>query len=186
MAAKPYEHQPGETDKAFDAFCLYRDLGISRTLDAVAEQLEKSVTLIGRWSSQYNWRERVSAYDDYIDAQARKKVERDTIKRRAEMLQRHALTGKVMQQKGIAYLDKNGVDKSSDAIAAIAKGIEIERKTEGLPDWMFEMVNVDDDELQRRYAGLLAEIGSNRAGNDAAGDDNPGTDDSTPPAETDD
>ena len=175
MTKPLYERLPEESDKAFQAFATYRDMGANRTHEAVAEKLSKSTTIISRWASHYDWSERVSAYDDYIDAQARKKLESDAIKQRAEMFKRHALTGKVLQQKGVQYLEKSGIDKSSDAVSAIKTGIAIERQSSGLPEYLMEVVNVDDTELARRYSQLLAEIGSAASGNDEARDTDPGT-----------
>ena len=177
MTNKVYDRQAGESDKAFEAFAVYRDMGANRSHDAVAQKLSKSSTIISRWASQHGWRERVSAYDDYMDAQARKKFEADTIKRKADMLKRHALTGKILQQKGVDYLTdaKKGIEKSSDAITAISKGIDIERKSEGLPEWIFEVVNADDNELARQYAELYAQISGAGSGDETAGNADTGT-----------
>lgn len=168
--AKSYLRREDESVPAYEAFALYRDLGTSRSLEAVAQELSKSVQLLKRWSAGNDWVLRVREYDEYIDAQARRKVDNEAIKRRADMLKRHALSGKVLQQKGVAYITDKGIDKSTDAISAIAKGIEIERKAEGFPDWMFEIANQDDDELYREYNQLLAALAG--AG---SGDDTPGT-----------
>lgn len=184
MAAKPYDRLPEESNPAYEAFAIYRDMGTGRSTDAVVQRTGKNRALIHRWSSENSWVARVRAYDEYVDTQARQKAERDAINRRAEMLKRHALTGKVLQQKGIEYIDKHGMDKSSDAITAIAKGIDIERKTEGLPEYMMEIVNADDNELARRYAELLAEIGGTGSGDEAAGDAAAGTDAAETPTET--
>lgn len=172
-----YDRQAGESDKAFEAFATYRDMGVNRSLETVAQKLNKSFTLMGRWSRQWNWVKRVGAYDDYIDAQARKKFEADAIKRKADMLRRHALTGKILQQKGVDYLTdaKKGIEKSSDAITAISKGIDIERKSEGLPEWIFEVVNADDNELARQYAELYAQVSGAGSGDETAGNGDPQT-----------
>lgn len=184
MTHQVYDRQAGESDKAFEAFVLYRDIGASRSLDTVAQKLAKSLPLIKRWSAQYGWVERVSAYDDYLDAQARKKFEADTIKRKVDMLRRHALTGKILQQKGVDYLSSKGVDRSSDAVAAIKAGVTIERQSEGLPEYMMEIVNADDNEIARQYAALLAEIGGVGSGDAEAGDgdSSPGTPSTETPA----
>ena len=53
---QPWERQPRETSKAFQAFCVYRDLRAERSYVRVAQQLQKSHTLIGRWAQKYRWR----------------------------------------------------------------------------------------------------------------------------------
>lgn len=159
MTTRPWDRLANESDKAYQAFSAYRDMGSSRSLTRVAEQLQKSTTILGRWSSQFDWVRRTQEFDDFIDHEARKKFEREAINRKVDMLKRHALAGKVLQRKGVEYIDKQGIDKSADAISAISKGIEIERKSEGLPDYLFEVMNADDNDLLRQYHELLASIG---------------------------
>lgn len=186
MAAKLYEQLADESSKAYEAFALYRDMGVNRSQEAVCKHLNKSRQLLSRWSVDYRWLERAAAYDAHVDAEARKLLEREAIKRKADMLKRHALLGKVLQQKSATYLDKHGIDKSSDAIAAARVGVDMERKAEGLPEYLMEVVNADDSELARQYAELLAQIGNFRAGDETAGDADPGTDAAETPTETDD
>ncbi len=60
----PWEQQPDESGRAFEAFRAYRDLDPGdRSYRKVAEQLRKSPSLIGRWSSQHRWVERAEAWD---------------------------------------------------------------------------------------------------------------------------
>jgi len=70
-----WERVSGETQKAFEAFCIYRDMGASRSLRKVADQLGKSSRLIKKWSSLNGWVKRTTAYDDYMDRKARGVVE---------------------------------------------------------------------------------------------------------------
>jgi len=60
---KPWERQEHESPKAWEAFLLYREMGVNRTLTSVAEQLKKSVALLSRWSTDFHWKERVRTYD---------------------------------------------------------------------------------------------------------------------------
>jgi hypothetical protein len=46
---------------------VYRDLGPSRSLQAVAQKLAKSIPLLKRWSARHRWQERVAAYDQHFD-----------------------------------------------------------------------------------------------------------------------
>jgi hypothetical protein len=59
---QPWERQPRETDKAWEAFTTYRDMGDGRTKQAVSDRLSKSRQLIQRWAALWDWDERVRAY----------------------------------------------------------------------------------------------------------------------------
>ena len=63
---KPWEPQKGESIPAFQAFAEYRDMGDSRSIEAVARSLAKSRTLIGRWSARWKWTERLQAFVAYM------------------------------------------------------------------------------------------------------------------------
>ena len=71
---RPYERLPGETAKAFQAFTVYRDLGIQRSFESVANQLSKSATLIRRWAAKYNWGERIECWDIDQDYERQKEA----------------------------------------------------------------------------------------------------------------
>lgn len=58
-----WEKLPKESWKAFEAFALYRDLGVTRSIAKVAKLLGKSESLLGRWSANHRWGDRVSAYE---------------------------------------------------------------------------------------------------------------------------
>ena len=76
----PWERQPGETDKAYAAFRLYRDQHPSnRTMEAAREALGKAsgyLRVLEEWSSRYAWVERVKAYDAWVDTIRRDERER--------------------------------------------------------------------------------------------------------------
>ena len=68
----PWERMPGETDKAFKAFCTYRDLRQNRSFSALLDKLgKKSKTQFAVWSRKFNWQARVSAFDDDEDRKNR-------------------------------------------------------------------------------------------------------------------
>lgn len=75
---EPWEQKSGESNKAYQAFSLYRDMGTSRTLlDAYKQAIEhlrgrgqvdstRRVQTSGQWSAyarRYDWEERARAYD---------------------------------------------------------------------------------------------------------------------------
>lgn len=72
---KEWERVSGETQKGYQAFCIYRDMGAARSLSKVAEKLGKTSRLIKKWSSENGWVKRTTAYDDYIDRKARGVIE---------------------------------------------------------------------------------------------------------------
>lgn len=67
-----WEQLAGESRQAWEAFKKYRDMGDDRSLRKVAEELQKSETLIGRWSSGMRWQERIAAYERYLDRERQK------------------------------------------------------------------------------------------------------------------
>lgn len=126
---KAWERQQGESEKAYEAFALYRDMGSERSLRAVTEQLNKSLTLIARWSSKWNWPERVRQYDNSLEQEAYKKA----VKGVAEMQTRHIKTAVLMQKKAVEALDKLNIAELSpkDIISLIKGGSTLERETRG-------------------------------------------------------
>ena len=72
-----YTRLDGETAKAYEAFCVYRELETGkRSLERVSEMLHKSVTVLARWSTANNWVERAAVYDDYLKEQDRIEFEK--------------------------------------------------------------------------------------------------------------
>ena len=69
-----WERQPGESAQAFEAFKIYRDLGLKRSNQEVCKQLSKSRQLISRWKATWNWDERVRAYDNALEREAHKEA----------------------------------------------------------------------------------------------------------------
>lgn len=73
---KPWDRMEGEGIKPFQAFTLYLQMGSDRTIRAVVQKLDKSLTLLGRWSSAYDWPARAAAYDEDLARRAREENER--------------------------------------------------------------------------------------------------------------
>lgn len=87
---KPWERQEGEGPKPFEAFCVYRDMGIERSLAKVGTQLGKSTALMERWSAKYDWVKRAAAWDDEQERLEREAKEKQRLKDIAKMRERHA------------------------------------------------------------------------------------------------
>ncbi len=137
VAVEPWERQPGEGAKPFEAFCLYRDMGTDRSHTKVAEKLGKSTGLISRWSAAYKWSERCRAYDRNLELIAHKVA----VKEYSDMTKRHIRIAMKLQSSAIASLEKlvesKQVMKPRDIKEFIALGTELERLNRSL--------NVDDE-----------------------------------------
>jgi hypothetical protein len=72
--AVEWERQPHESQKAYLAYLVYRDLGPQRSLDAAAltrqggQQVGKraATSHVFRWSSAWRWVERAASWDAYL------------------------------------------------------------------------------------------------------------------------
>ncbi|PFP29391.1 hypothetical protein COJ96_10835 [Bacillus sp. AFS073361] len=126
MKKAPYERREGESVKAFEAFKVYRDMGMDRSLAKVGEKLGKSTTLMERWSSKYEWVERSQAYDDDIDRKAI--IENE--KKRKEMVKRHAQAATMFQSKVVERL--NGLDPKELSPSELIRWFDISVKIERL------------------------------------------------------
>jgi hypothetical protein len=71
----PYDRQPHEPDKAWNAFLKYRNLGPERALKKVVEELAKPtryLAQIQKWSGIWAWHARAVEWDREIDTRSRK------------------------------------------------------------------------------------------------------------------
>ena len=127
---KPWERQKGESDKAFEAFSIYRDMGADRSLRAVGQKLGKSRALMERWSVSYKWLERVRAYENELEKEAREQA----IKDRKEMIRRHIGFAKLMQKKAQDALRELSVEDMSpkEIREYIRLATDLERLTRSL------------------------------------------------------
>jgi hypothetical protein len=56
----------GESSRAYQARVEYITAGPQRDLRTLAQKLDKSLTIVGRWSSQYGWVELAKQYDSEV------------------------------------------------------------------------------------------------------------------------
>ena len=98
---KPWERQKGESEKAFEAFKIYRDMGEERTITAVGKRLVKSRNLIDRWKERWRWKERARSYDNELEKQAKAKA----VKEYHAMTERHIKIAVQLQKKALEALN---------------------------------------------------------------------------------
>lgn len=144
----PWEQQPGESAKAFEAFAIYRDMGVERSVRKVTQRLNKSLTLIGKWSSRYNWPERARAYDRELDRQAREQAVRSV----RQMTDRHIRIAMQLQAKAVRALENLDEAQLTPKmmLAFLTKATELER--------MNRLSNAGLDENGQKYAASEVEI----------------------------
>ena len=64
---EPWDRQAEETDKAWQYFQIYRNLGYGRTYKKVADAVNVSDSNIHTYAKKHNWAERVHQWDIYQD-----------------------------------------------------------------------------------------------------------------------
>ncbi|MBP5460727.1 MAG: hypothetical protein J6Y20_01185 [Lachnospiraceae bacterium] len=126
-----WERQTGESTQAYKAFTTYRDMGEDRSIRAVAERLDKSTTLIGRWSVRWNWVERVRQYDNTLQREAQAKAYKKAVKELEEMQLRQIKTAVLLQKKAVQALDALDplLIKPQDIVRMISAGAQLENVT---------------------------------------------------------
>lgn len=72
--ANPWDKRKGEPNRAYAAFCVYRDLGPDRSVDKAHALLKGGRIAAGRaqgqwweWSSDFEWVSRAIAFDEHKD-----------------------------------------------------------------------------------------------------------------------
>lgn len=164
---EPWDRQAQESGKAYAAFIEYRDMGIERTTRKVAEKVGKNVSLIQRWSRAHGWVDRVAAWDQDLDRQARAAQ----IRAIRDMNDRHARTAVVLQTKAAERLRELQPSELSPetALRYIAEAVKLERVARGEPETITEeRRRADEREIQRDLQDFIADPGFIRALQDAA------------------
>lgn len=100
-----YEQMAGESSKAFEAFALYRDMGSQRSMRQVEQRLNKSLTLLAKWSKKWNWQERIRAYDADLDRKTQAQNEEKHIQLIRDYRERCQRTAEVAHESSILMLE---------------------------------------------------------------------------------
>ena len=77
----PFDRQPGESEEAFAAWGVYRDLGVSRSLEAASKHCARSMPTLKLHSARWSWVERARLWDNHLV------VERDRVRARYAAVQ---------------------------------------------------------------------------------------------------
>jgi len=153
---QPWDRLTGESSKAYAHFCLYRDMGVNRSIRQLpsVSGCTSVVRQLNRWSSRWRWVERSQCYDDHLQYQDRLRQEKD----RKDMLTPHgkiAVLGQNLVVKGIekllADVEQGKRDLSaSDASRLLDVAVKIERLSRGEPTEISELGGSDEHPVRVR------------------------------------
>jgi hypothetical protein len=153
---KVWEKQPGERDKRWEAFQIYRDMSPGeRTLAKVAFQLGKSETLMERWSAEDGWRSRVDEFDQYLDREATQKKQVESERAKVEMTERQTKVVVFVQNRAVERFraitnsewNKIPIHQLTDIFLDAAK---FERVSRGLPSDSIELEAATPERFRQR------------------------------------
>lgn len=124
---KPWDQQPDESSRAYQAFVTYRDMpATERSYRAVGQKWAKSRSLIGRWSSAHRWIERVAAYDRHLEEQ----WQAEQAKARRKAAERHIRAAQLAQSKAVQRLLE--LDPAKMTVQEVTRlwelGVRVERE----------------------------------------------------------
>ena len=177
---EPWERQEDESQVAFEAFCVYRDLGhepegqpkVKRTYANVARKLGKSQQIVARWGLRWDWDHRSREYDNELQ-RMELKARKDEIKKMQKM---HVQYGLALQKKALQALSRLAEEDMStrNVLDYLIQGIEIEKRarTEGVVDSMQQgskgggTLNLLDDEPPSGMMQLVNSLREAKKGND--------------------
>lgn len=139
----------------------------TRSFEQTANEAGASWQTIRRWSIWFRWAERAAAHAEAEE----KAIQRTSLATLEKKIQEQDAAAQEILEAGLAYIRTNGVDNSRDALAAVKIGIELQRKTMNIPDYVIEVINSNDEELIQRARELTQEIAAarDRAADDRAG-----------------
>jgi hypothetical protein len=152
MADTPiWKRLPSDTDKSFEAFVLYRDMGASRSLEKLRQKLAKESPnykrVLQKWSSDFNWQERVAAFDASLDEK-----NLDENAERQKRIKDNAYSDYLVLREAIENFKENykrtrfvGVPayEVSNLVGLMKQADDYARRAVGLPDKITEAKNED-------------------------------------------
>jgi hypothetical protein len=125
---------PGESEKAFEAFCLYLQLAKrgTRTQDGkprrfMSDLVEKHNIprpSAHSWYNAWNWEERAEAYDLYMANDCAETAALATIRDFAEELR---FTGRTLRSKATKFIEENEIQTFDEAIKLQKLGVDLEK-----------------------------------------------------------
>jgi len=152
MPFESWERLVGEGEKAFAAFCAFRDCGLERSIRKAVETVEKDSALQAKkynvwrgWAARYRWRERAADYDRYVEHLKQGEM-RKTIEAQGE--KQREVTGKMLDvvSKKLDLMNPADLTQSS------------------LPEWVQTAIKAEREAGQFADANCLGVSASRNSG----------------------
>jgi hypothetical protein len=142
----PWERQKGESGKAYEAFCVFRDIKpTDRTIVKVSDTISKSLPMLYKWKTVWQWDKRVLQFDAFMQQNAMMDYQRKI----REMNNRHIKIAYGFQVKVAQALEQTDVAKLADNPAEMLRWFQVasdlERKAMNQPTEIIrqEQLNVN-------------------------------------------
>jgi hypothetical protein len=121
-----------ESEKAYEAFSIYIELGEERSLSRVARRLKKSAPLMKKWSDRHDWRARALVYDNYLADLKRTKTEEEVLK----FIENQARLSRGFRERALRKLETMTEDdlEPADAVKFAEVGVKLGRQVLGLDE----------------------------------------------------
>jgi len=170
ILANSWDRQEEESAAAYAAFCIYRDLGASRSVDSAAaasrqatgkpqaNKKNRAPDVWFSWSSRFQWVARARAYDVYLEQRARglreaehmKELEqyRDQARKGAATLwiARNKLMERLTRRLDNINPDQIDVEKLPSFMRAVAYVTEVALNTQAEAIGVRQLETLLDDE----------------------------------------
>ena len=98
--------EPGESAQAYEAAKLYFEMAANRSLEAVAQKLNKSRSLLGRWSQRWQWVERAADYDRHVEEQRERELQQARATEAQKWMERDSALRERFYKLGEMILEK--------------------------------------------------------------------------------
>lgn len=111
--------------------------------------------VLTNWKEAFAW----NMWADSLDAKISDQLDMTVVEERVQMYKKHAEMGQQMAEKGMDYINTQGLDSDSAAIRAIVEGITIEGKNRGLADALSRVFSMSEKEIDVELKKMLTTKG---------------------------
>lgn len=105
---------------------------------------------IEMWARDNDWNQRA----DILDAQVSKALDEKVIQRRAVMFEEHVKLADQLIEKGMKFLNEEGITSDNSAIRAITLGIETQRVSVGVAEAFAKISAMSNEQLEKELLKL--------------------------------